>query len=123
MGMAPADAARLVEIRSLDLDALRPVIDRVTRLARRASGAAHAYVVLVEEDHVWHSGFEGMPEHMGELDQSTTARHIDDNETLWAEDLATDWPDHAWVASAPHARATPTRRSRSAPTCASAASA
>jgi PAS domain S-box-containing protein len=104
MGMAPADAARLVEIRSLDLDALRPVIDRVTRLARRASGAAHAYVVLVEEDHVWHSGFEGMPEHMGELDQSTTARHIDDNETLWAEDLATDWPDHAWVASAPHAR-------------------
>jgi PAS domain S-box-containing protein len=102
--MAPSDAARLTEIRSLDLDALRGVIERVTRLARGASGAEHAYVVLVEEDHVWHSGFDGMPEHIGPSSDSTTARHIADPDTLWSEDLARDWPDHPWVSGPPHAR-------------------
>ena len=102
--MAPSDAARLTEIRSLDLAALRPVIDRVTRLARRAANAAHAYVVIVEEDHVWMSGFEGMPEHLGALADSTTARHMDETAPIWREDLAADWPDHAWASGHPFAR-------------------
>jgi len=102
--MAPSEAARLTEIRSLDLKALRGVIDRVTRLARGASGADHAYVVLAEEDHVWHSGFDGMPESIGPSSDSTTARHIADPDTIWSEDLARDWPDHPWVSGSPHAR-------------------
>ena len=102
--MAPSDAARLTEIRSLDLNALRPVIARVTRLACQASGAAHAYVVLVEEDHVWQSGFEGMPEHLGDLADSTTARTMDDLEPLWREDLVANWPNHPWVAAWPFGR-------------------
>ena len=101
---APSDIARVAEIRSLDLDALRPVIERVTRLARRAAGASHAYVVLVEEDHVWHSGFEGLPEHLGALADSATARHLDDMEPLWDPDLAEAWADHAWVSGWPYVR-------------------
>jgi len=103
--MAPSDAARLTEIRSLDLTALRPVIARVTRLARQASGAAHAYVVLVEEDHVWHSGFEGTPESVGPLADSTTARNIDDPKPIWMENIGLTWSDHPWIAGPPHARA------------------
>ena len=102
--MAPSDAARLSEIRSLDLTALRPVIDRVTRVAQRASGADHAYVVLVEEDHVWHSGFEGLPEHVGDLSNSATARHLNDLEPLWDPDLAGHWADHPWVTGWPFVR-------------------
>ena len=102
--MAPSDAARLTEIRSLDLAALRPVIDRVTRLARRAADAAYAYVVLVEEDHVWHSGFEGLPEQLGALADSATARHMDDLEPLWNPDLAAEWADHPWVVGFPFVR-------------------
>ncbi len=102
--MATSDAARLTEIRSLDLNALRPVIERVTRLARQASGAAHAYVVLVEEDHVWQSGFDGVPEAIGPVSDSTTARNIDCNETLWVTDLRETWPDHPWVSGPAGAR-------------------
>ena len=102
--MAPSDAARLAEIRSLDLAALRPVIDRVTRLACRVSNAPYAYVVLVEEDHVWHSGFEGMPEHLGALADSATARHLDDVGPQWDPDLAEDWKDHSWVKGFPYIR-------------------
>ena len=103
--MAPSEAARLTEIRSLDLKALRPIIDRVTRLARRATAARHAYVVLVEADHVWQSGFEGMPESIAEAGVSTTARSIDDPETLWVDDIKDAWPTHPWVQDSIGARA------------------
>ncbi len=104
MGMASSDSARIAEIRSMDLAALRPVIDRVTRLARRASGADHAYVVLVEEDHVWQSGFEGLPESVVDLAGSATARHLDDLEPMWDHDLAEEWANHPWVTGWPFVR-------------------
>jgi PAS domain S-box-containing protein len=97
------DALRLAELRALDLAALRPVIDRVTRLARSAADAPIAYVVLVEEDHVWTSGFEGMPEKHGPLALSEAARSLKDG-PVWLGDLLRSWPDHPWVAGAPHAR-------------------
>ncbi|MFA7263599.1 MAG: ATP-binding protein [Caulobacter sp.] len=103
--MAPSDAARGTEIRSLDLTALRPVIDRVTRLARRAAGGGHAYVALVEKDRFWCSGFDGMPEHIARPDDSTTAREIGHLETIWLDDLGVDLPGHPWVSGHPRARA------------------
>ncbi|MDP1738605.1 MAG: ATP-binding protein [Caulobacter sp.] len=105
--MAPAEpsiSARAAEIRSLDLNALRPMIDRVTRLARRAADAPFAYVVLVEDDHVWNSGFEGMPEHIADPAQSTTARTLNDTRPIWREDMAPEEPDHPWVTGWPFSR-------------------
>ncbi|MCF8505462.1 MAG: PAS domain-containing protein [Caulobacter sp.] len=102
--MAPSDAERVAEIRSLDVNALRPVIDRVTRLARRAADAPYAYVVLVEEDHVWHSGFDGLPEHLAARSESATARHLDDFEPLWNPDVAGEWASHDWVKGFPYIR-------------------
>ncbi|MFZ5668308.1 MAG: ATP-binding protein [Pseudomonadota bacterium] len=100
---APGNAARIAELRSLDLAALRPVIDRTTRLARRAAGARHAYVVLVDEDHVWMSGFEGMPETLDPPTISTTARTLGEG-PVWREDMAVSWPEHPWVTGGPRGR-------------------
>ena len=77
----------------------------MTRLARQAAGAAHAYVVLVEEDHVWQSGFDDMPESIGALTDSTTAKNIDDFQPIWMENIGLTWSDHPWVSGPPHARA------------------
>jgi hypothetical protein len=103
--LAPLDteAQRLAEVRALDLVALRPVIDRVTRLAGSAANSAFAYVVLVDEDHVWMSGFEGVPEKFGDLADSTTAHTLGQG-AVWREDLAAQWPGHPWVKGPPYAR-------------------
>ena len=103
--LAPFDdeAQRLAEVRALDLVALRPVIDRVTRLAGSAANSPFAYVVLVDEDRVWMSGFEGAPEEFADLSTSTTAQTLRQG-AVWREDLATQWPNHPWVKGPPHAR-------------------
>ncbi len=103
--LAPLDqeTQRLAEVRALDLVALRPVIDRVTRLARSAARSPFAYVVLVDADRVWMSGFEGMPEEIADPAGSTTAATLHEG-AVWREDLAAHWPDHPWVKGPPHAR-------------------
>jgi PAS domain S-box-containing protein len=103
--MAPTDAEarRVAAMLTLDLAALRPVIDRVTRLARSAANASHAYVTLVADDRVWLSGFDGMPPQYGDIANSSTARTLD-GEALWQEDLLEVWPDHPWVSGPPYAR-------------------
>lgn len=103
--MAPqdAEARRVAAMRTLDLAALRPVIDRVTRLARSAADAPHAYVTLVDEDRVWLSGFDGVPEHYADIANSSTARTLY-GEAIWHEDLLQVWPDHPWVSGPPYAR-------------------
>jgi PAS domain S-box-containing protein len=98
-----AEARRVAAMRTLDLAALRPVIDRVTRLARSAADASHAYVTLVDDDRVWLSGFDGVPEHYGDIAKSSTARTLY-GEALWQEDLLKVWPDHPWVSGPPYAR-------------------
>ena len=98
-----AEARRIETMRTLDLAALRPVIDRVTRLAKSAADATHAYVTLVDDDRVWLSGFDGVPEHYGEIEKSSTAKGLD-GEAIWHEDLLQVWPDHPWVAGPPYAR-------------------
>ncbi len=97
------EAQRLAEVRALDLVALRPVIDRVTRLARSAADTPFAYVVLVDADRVWMSGFEGVPEEFADLANSTTAQTLHEG-AVWREDLAARWPNHPWVKGPPHAR-------------------
>jgi PAS domain S-box-containing protein len=103
--LAPFDdeAQRLAEVRALDLVALRPVIDRVTRLARSASDSPFAYVVLVDADRVWMSGFEGAPEGFAGLADSTTAQTLHEG-AVWREDVAVHWPNHPWVQGPPYAR-------------------
>ena len=103
--MAPTDAEarRVAAMLTLDLAALRPVIDRVTRLARSAANASHAYVTLVADDRVWLSGFDGMPPQYGDIAHSSTARTLY-GEALWHEDLLEVWPDHPWVSGPPYAR-------------------
>ena len=54
-------AARLAEIRQLDLSALKPKIERLTRLAKTIADTPYAYVTLEEEDYEWTSEFEGCP--------------------------------------------------------------
>ncbi len=100
--MAPTDAEarRVAAMLTLDLAALRPVIDRVTRLARSAANASHAYVTLVADDRVWLSGFDGMPPQYGDIAHSSTARTLY-GEALWHEDLLEVWPDHPWVSGPP----------------------
>ncbi len=98
-----AEARRVAALRTLDLVALRPVIDRVTRLARSAADAPYAYVTLVDDDRVWLSGFDGVPEHYGDIAKSSTARTLH-GEAVWQEDLREVWPDHPWVAGPPYAR-------------------
>lgn len=97
------EAQRLAEVRALDLVALRPVIDRVTRLAGSAANSPFAYVVLVDEDRVWMSGFEGVPEEFAALSTSTTAQTLHEG-AVWREDLAAKWPGHPWVKGPPYAR-------------------
>ena len=103
--MAPseAEARRVAAMLTLDLAALRPVIDRVTRLARSAANASHAYVTLVADDRVWLSGFDDVPPHYGDIANSSTARTLY-GDALWHEDLLEVWPDHPWVSGPPYAR-------------------
>jgi PAS domain S-box-containing protein len=103
--MAPseAEARRVAAMLTLDLAALRPVIDRVTRLARSAANASHAYVTLVADDRVWLSGFDDVPPHYGDIANSSTARTLY-GDAPWHEDLLEVWPDHPWVSGPPYAR-------------------
>ncbi|MDQ0466499.1 PAS domain S-box-containing protein [Caulobacter ginsengisoli] len=97
-------SVRLAELRSLDLKQLRPTIDRVTRLASALAGAEYAYVVLVEEDHVWQSGFSAMPESIGPLEAAITAQTIASDQARWMDDARLEAPDHPWVQTGPMIR-------------------
>jgi len=103
MAASETEDRRIAEFRSLDLEALRPVIERVTRLARAAADAPFAYVSLLDEDRVWMSGFDGRPECFVRAENSTTAQRLDEG-AVWLEDFAAAWPNHPWVVEAPHQR-------------------
>ena len=105
------EAEGLREVRSLDLAALRPTIQRVCRLAAALSGAEHSYVVLNEDGQVWHSAFGGFEESL--LDDSASVSSRNEN-GIWVEDALVANPDHPWASGAPFARfycATPLRLS------------
>ncbi|MES2033187.1 MAG: ATP-binding protein [Pseudomonadota bacterium] len=98
-----AETKRLAEIRALDMEALRPTIERVTRLARTVAEAPVAYIALVDKDRVWMPAFGDQPDSYIDLDESTTARQLQEA-PVWQEDLSRDWPDHPWVTGAPFGR-------------------
>jgi PAS domain S-box-containing protein len=97
-------SVRLAELRSLDLNQLRPTIDRVTRLASALAGAEYSYVALIEEDHVWQSGFSSWPEMIGPLDAATTSQTIQSDQARWMDDARIDSPQHPWVSDGPMIR-------------------
>jgi PAS domain S-box-containing protein len=96
-----ADSEGLREVRSLDLAALKPQIERVCRLAAGIAGAAHAYVVLNEDGEIWHSAFAHLPEALADARQSASVRS---DSAVWVEDARLVEPDHPWVVQPPFAR-------------------
>ena len=91
----------LREIRSLELAALRPTIQRVTGLAAALSGATCAYVVIQENGRIWHSPFAGFDE--GVVDDSQ-AMSLQYDQGIWVEDASLTHPDHPWITGPPHVR-------------------
>jgi PAS domain S-box-containing protein len=107
----PIDDEGLREVRSLDLAALRPTIQRVSSIAVALSGAAHAYVVLNEDGQIWHSAFSDFEESLVDGSDSVS---VQNENGIWIEDACVSNPDHSWTTGAPYARfycATPLRLS------------
>jgi PAS domain S-box-containing protein len=102
--MATDGSARIAEIRSLDLAALKPTIERVVRLAKALADAPVAYVTLVDDSEVWHSGVPGQPEGLFPYFTSTSRVTVETGEPLWVFDFAAEHPDHPWVTAAPFQR-------------------
>ena len=98
------EAARLLEIRLLDVDALRPKIERLTRLAKTIAGTPYAYVTLEKEDHAWTSEFEGLPESTVPREESITAFVIKVEQTIFTSDARLWVSNHPWVAGPPYLR-------------------
>jgi PAS domain S-box-containing protein len=95
------DIETLEAVRSLDLAALRPQIERVCRLAAALARADHAYVVLNEDGQIWHSAFGDLPEQLVDADSSASVRFEDG---LWVADANLAMPEHPWVMGWPFAR-------------------
>jgi len=98
------EAARLTEIRLLDLAALRPKIERLCRLASASLDVPYAYVTLIEADHLWQSAFKGQPETLLPRANSITLRALSEGKTVYTSDARLVAPDHPWVTGPPHIR-------------------
>ncbi|HEX6860728.1 MAG TPA: ATP-binding protein [Caulobacteraceae bacterium] len=98
------ETARLTEIRDLDLSALRPKIERLTRLARSIADVPYSYVTLEEEDHEWTSAFEALPEQKVPSEHSITAFIIKVGQTIYTQDARLFIRNHPWVAGPPYLR-------------------
>ncbi|MDB5431551.1 MAG: hypothetical protein JWP35_2667 [Caulobacter sp.] len=102
--MATDGSARIAEIRSLDLAALRPTLERVVRLAKVLADAPVAYVTLVDDSEVWQSGVPGQPEGLFSYVSSTSRLIVEAGAPMWIDDFARDHPDHPWVVAEPFQR-------------------
>jgi len=107
--MKPSDhpdheAARLTEIRALDLAVLRPKIERLSRLARSIADVPYAYISVAEGDRVWQSSFEGQPEGLIPRETSMAAFAIAAGRPIYTPDARIVAPNHPWVTGAPHVR-------------------
>jgi PAS domain S-box-containing protein len=107
--MGPSDKhdhekARLSEIRLLDLAALQPKIDRLTRLAKTIADVPYAYVAIVEEDHAWQSAFEGQSGGIVPRELSIASMIITLDQTVFTPDARYFARHHPWVKGPPYAR-------------------
>jgi hypothetical protein len=57
------EAERLAVLRRIDFQAVKPVFDRLCRLARRATGAPYAFVGLMEAEQLWLAGAAEADDH------------------------------------------------------------
>ncbi|MBX3479290.1 MAG: response regulator [Caulobacter sp.] len=108
---SPVESEGLRAVRSLDIAALRPKMERVCRLAAAVAGADHAYVTLHEDGQVWHTAYGDFPEGLVDATRSVSLKS---EAGIWVEDGLVSLPDHPWVVGPPHARfycATPLRLS------------
>ncbi|HEX2561637.1 ATP-binding protein [Phenylobacterium sp.] len=102
----PGDLKRLAALEKLDLEALRPKLARIARLARRQAGVVGGDVVVAGAEHTWHSGVTGQAKHFLPTAQSISTSALERDEVLWIEDCRADarYRDHPFVAGPPHTR-------------------
>jgi len=98
------EEARLSEIRLLDMAALQPKIDRLTRLAKTIADVPHAYVAVVEADHAWQSAFEGKPAGVVPREEAIVSFIITAGQTVYTPDARYFAKHHPWVAGPPYVR-------------------
>jgi PAS domain S-box-containing protein len=84
------ERARLRAIRTVDLEASRPVFDRIARTAQRLSGAPIAHVSIFEQDMLWIAGVSGIPLPPVPRSQSFVQYAVERDDILWIEDLSRD---------------------------------
>jgi len=108
-GARDQEEARLSEIRLLDMAALQPKIDRLTRLARTVADVPHAYVVVVEADHAWQSEFEGKPAGVVPREEAIASFIIAAGQTLYTPDARYFAKHHPGVKGPPYVRFFPIR--------------
>ena len=84
------ERARLRAIRSVDLEEVRPVFERIARTARRLTGAPLALVSIAEADTVWLAGLDGQPRPPIPREQAISTYAIDGDDVVWIEDLKAD---------------------------------
>ncbi len=98
------EEARLSEIRLLAMAALRPKIDRLTRLAKAVADVPQAYVVIVEADHAWQSEFEGKPAGVIPRSEAIASFIIAAGQTVYTTDARYFARHHPWVTGPPYVR-------------------
>jgi PAS domain S-box-containing protein len=98
------EEARLSEIRLLDMAALQPKIDRLTRLAKIAAEVPLAYVAVVEADHAWQSAFEGKPAGVVPRNEAIASLIIAAGQTVFTPDARYFARHHSWVEGPPFVR-------------------
>jgi len=70
LGAGARDLERLAALEKLDLEALRPKLARIARLAMRQAGAAGGDVVIAGDGRTWHSGATVTPSRVLPIERS-----------------------------------------------------
>jgi PAS domain S-box-containing protein len=87
---AGEERARQRAIRSVDLEAARPVFERIARTAQRLSGAPIAHVSILGAEQIWIAGVsENTLEPVSRAD-SFVKYAVDSDCVFWVEDLVAD---------------------------------
>jgi PAS domain S-box-containing protein len=85
------ESARQRAIAAVDLEAARPVFERIARTAQRLSGAPVAHVSIIGKQQIWFAGVhEGGPIPPVPREHAFVTHAVLGHEVLWIEDLAAD---------------------------------
>ncbi len=101
---AASERVRLRAIRSIDLEDVRPVFERIARTVQRVSQAPFAHVSIIGGEQLWVAGVaETSLPPPPRLRKHSFARHVvERGAVLWVEDLAHDarFAEHPFVRDA-----------------------